>query len=395
MPQSTTERRSSMTEWFSRLVRRTVGTLQARRVLILLALCGLAIGGSAAGASADTAPAASPAASFQRACGDPLPGQMACFALRRTTGVVAAIPTGVNPAAVVSGYGPADLDQRVQAADEPRLGQDRRDRRRLRRPERRERPRDLPQPVRPAGVHDGQRLLPQGQPERRDEPAADRRTRAGPSEITLDLDMVSATCPQCKILLVEANSPTNANLGTAVNQAVAQGAVAVSNSYGGPESSSDPSIGTTYYKHPGVAITVSSGDSGYGVEFPASSPYVTSVGGTSLDDGEQRARLDGDGLVDLGDRRRRQRLLDATRRSRRSSPTPAARGGRSPTCRRSPTRPPASPSTTASARAAGRCSAARACRRRSSRPSTRSRRRRRPASIRLSTRTPTRAPSST
>ena len=65
------------------------------------------------------------------------------------------------------------------------------------------------------------------------------------AEIALDIDMVSAICPQCKILLVEANSPTIANLGTAVNTAVAQGAVAVSNSYGGSESSSDPSIGTT------------------------------------------------------------------------------------------------------------------------------------------------------
>ncbi len=102
------------------------------------------------------------------------------------------------------------------------------------------------------------------------------------SEIALDIEMVSAVCPLCHILLVEASSPTTTNLGTAVNTAVAQGAVAVSNSYGGSESSSDPSAGTSYYKHPGVAITVSSGDSGYGVEFPASSPWVTSVGGTSL-----------------------------------------------------------------------------------------------------------------
>ncbi len=80
--------------------------------------------------------------------------------------------------------------------------------------------------------------------------------------------MVSAICPHCKILLVEANSATIANLGTAVNQAVAQGAVAVSNSYGGSESSSDPSYDSSYYKHPGVAITVSSGDGGYGVEYP-------------------------------------------------------------------------------------------------------------------------------
>src|SRR6185437_789388 len=68
-------------------------------------------------------------------------------------------------------------------------------------------------------------------------------------EIALDIEMVSAVCPQCNILLVEASSPTTANLGTAVNTAVALGAIAVSNSYGGPESSSDPSAGTTYFKH--------------------------------------------------------------------------------------------------------------------------------------------------
>jgi subtilase family serine protease len=100
-------------------------------------------------------------------------------------------------------------------------------------------------------------------------------------EISLDIDMVSAICPQCHILLVEASSPSYANLGTAVNTAVRLGANAVSNSYGGGESSSETSY-DTYYNHPGVAITVSSGDSGYGVEYPAASRYVTAVGGTSL-----------------------------------------------------------------------------------------------------------------
>src|SRR3954466_12622679 len=101
-------------------------------------------------------------------------------------------------------------------------------------------------------------------------------------EIALDIDMVSAACPLCKILLVEASSPTIANLGTAVNQAVAQGAVAVSNSYGASESSAETSWDNSYYRHPGVAITASSGDSGYGTSYPAASPYVVSVGGTSL-----------------------------------------------------------------------------------------------------------------
>jgi subtilase family serine protease len=101
-------------------------------------------------------------------------------------------------------------------------------------------------------------------------------------EISLDLDMASAVCPNCNILLVEAKTPTMANLGTAVNRAVTMGAKYVSNSYGGSESSSDATYDSTYFKHPGVAITVSAGDSGYGAEYPAASQYVTSVGGTAL-----------------------------------------------------------------------------------------------------------------
>ncbi|MHC3469009.1 S53 family peptidase [Streptomyces sp. 7R007] len=101
-------------------------------------------------------------------------------------------------------------------------------------------------------------------------------------EISLDLDMASAICPKCNILLVEATSATMANLGTAVNRAVTLGAKYVSNSYGGSESSSDTSYDSSYFNHPGVAITVSAGDSGYGAEYPAASKYVTSVGGTKL-----------------------------------------------------------------------------------------------------------------
>ena len=101
-------------------------------------------------------------------------------------------------------------------------------------------------------------------------------------EISLDLDMVSAVCPNCNILLVEASSASYSNLGAAVNEAAKLGATEISNSYGGGESSSDPSYDTEYYNHPGIAITASSGDGGYGVEYPAASQYVTAVGGTSL-----------------------------------------------------------------------------------------------------------------
>jgi hypothetical protein len=99
-------------------------------------------------------------------------------------------------------------------------------------------------------------------------------------EQALDLDMASAMCPNCKILLVQATTPTSSNLGTAVNTAARLGARAISNSYGGSESGS--SGFESAYNHTGVAITVSSGDDGYGVQFPASSPHVTAVGGTSL-----------------------------------------------------------------------------------------------------------------
>jgi subtilase family serine protease len=101
-------------------------------------------------------------------------------------------------------------------------------------------------------------------------------------EISLDLDMASAICPNCGILLVEAKSASMANLGTAVNEAVKLGAKYVSNSYGGSESSSDSTYDSSYFNHPGVAITVSAGDEGYGAEYPAASRYVTAVGGTRL-----------------------------------------------------------------------------------------------------------------
>ncbi|MQS13573.1 peptidase S8 [Streptomyces kaniharaensis] len=101
-------------------------------------------------------------------------------------------------------------------------------------------------------------------------------------EISLDVDMVSAIAPNAHILLVEANSATMEDLGAAVNQAVAQGAKYISNSYGGPEDPSDSTSDNLYFNHPGVAITASSGDSGYGAQYPAGSQYITSVGGTTL-----------------------------------------------------------------------------------------------------------------
>src|SRR5215831_1415489 len=109
------------------------------------------------------------------------------------------------------------------------------------------------------------------------------RANAGwAEEISLDLDMVSAICPGCHILLVEASSNSFANLAAAVDRAAATpGVVAISNSYGGGEYASEVTD-QEHYNHAGIAVTVSSGDSGFGVEFPAASQYVTAVGGTHL-----------------------------------------------------------------------------------------------------------------
>jgi hypothetical protein len=101
-------------------------------------------------------------------------------------------------------------------------------------------------------------------------------------EISLDLDMVSAICPSCKIILVEANSATTTDLGAGVQAAASLGANAISNSYGGGEDSSNEGSSAEYYNQPGILVTASAGDNGYGAEFPASSEYVLGVGGTSL-----------------------------------------------------------------------------------------------------------------
>jgi subtilase family serine protease len=101
-------------------------------------------------------------------------------------------------------------------------------------------------------------------------------------EQALDVDAVSAACPDCKILVVQAKTPSFTNLGIAVDTAARQpGVVAISNSYGGSDAP-DSTYGAPY-NHPGIAVTASTGDNGYqGGSFPASSSYVTAVGGTSL-----------------------------------------------------------------------------------------------------------------
>jgi hypothetical protein len=113
-------------------------------------------------------------------------------------------------------------------------------------------------------------------------------------ESALDLDMASAACPRCHILLVEAGSEEAADLGEAVNTAATLGATEISNSYGAAEArvciETNCEAISADWNHPGVLVTVSSGDSGYNnhlsgnasPSFPAALPSVVSVGGTSL-----------------------------------------------------------------------------------------------------------------
>jgi subtilase family serine protease len=110
-------------------------------------------------------------------------------------------------------------------------------------------------------------------------PAAD--TIGWSLEETLDLDMVSAICPNCHILFVEVNDDLGNDLAAGVSEAAALGATQISNSYGGPEYATETTLDSNY-NQPNAMVVASSGDSDYGVAYPASSPYVTAVGGTNL-----------------------------------------------------------------------------------------------------------------
>ena len=108
-----------------------------------------------------------------------------------------------------------------------------------------------------------------------------KASKNGAQEISLDVDMVSAICPNCHILLVEANSSSSSDLLAAEDTAAALAPNEISNSFGGTEGPGVAAL-ASHFNHPGIAITASSGDSGFGVEFPADLQFVTAVGGTTL-----------------------------------------------------------------------------------------------------------------
>ncbi|MBV9438527.1 MAG: peptidase S8 [Candidatus Eremiobacteraeota bacterium] len=105
-------------------------------------------------------------------------------------------------------------------------------------------------------------------------------------ETSLDLAMVSAACPNCRIVLVEAPSDDTDLIGGAVDYAASLNPAALSVSFGVDEQlflSTGHAFGGTgdHYTHPGIPIVASAGDDGT-PQFPASSPNVIAVAGTSL-----------------------------------------------------------------------------------------------------------------
>jgi hypothetical protein len=259
------------------------------RRLSMIGLLGLLVAVAAVGPSSALAASGRVQRIFKRACNTPSAGHASCFAIAvtnpdgTTPGAAAplASPNAVSPAVTPAGFGPGDLQSAysvasaaassggnrtvaiVDAYDDPNAASDLANYRSTY---------GLP----PCGPGCFTKVNQSGGTSY---PSGD----AGwGEEISLDLDMVSAICPNCKIILVEASSSTLASLGTAVNEAAKLGATQISNSYGGGESGSENSYSTSYFNHPGVDIMVSSGDGGFGVEYPAASQYVTAVGGTSL-----------------------------------------------------------------------------------------------------------------
>jgi subtilase family serine protease len=252
--------------------RRVTGTILGGLVLALAPFLP-----AAANAAPQTAPAPAASHSFYRSCATVKAGRASCDALVRSDiatsakppQAAATTPSGLSPANLQSAYklpsstaGSGQTVAIVDAFDDPTAEAD-------------------------LGVYRSQFGLgpcttANGCFKKVDQNGGTsypRKDGGWAQEISLDLDMVSAVCPNCKIVLVEATTNSFANLGTAENTAASLANV-ISNSYGGSDAS-DATYGH-YFNHPGKAITVSSGDAGFGVEYPASSHYVTAVGGTSL-----------------------------------------------------------------------------------------------------------------
>jgi len=102
-------------------------------------------------------------------------------------------------------------------------------------------------------------------------------------ETALDVEWAHAIAPNAKILLVEAKTPSGSNLLSAIDYAASRAdVVAISMSWGGEETVEEKSLDSHFISKSGAVFFASSGDDGWGASWPAASPNVVSVGGTSL-----------------------------------------------------------------------------------------------------------------
>jgi subtilase family serine protease len=206
---------------------------------------------------------------FQHACGAATTGFAGCHAILRVGAHPAASPSGYNPADLQSAYqltatgGSGQTVAIVDAFNDPNAEAD-------------------------LSVYRAQFGLPacttsNGCFRKTNQTGGTNYPRGNTGwaeEISLDLDMVSAICPNCHILLVEAQTNSNSNLYAADDYAASQ-ASWISNSWSGGETSGETSS-DSHFNVSGKVFTFATGDSGFGSQYPATSRYVTAVGGTSL-----------------------------------------------------------------------------------------------------------------
>ncbi|WP_307795312.1 ricin-type beta-trefoil lectin domain protein [Actinacidiphila acididurans] len=250
-----------------------------RWAFALAAATGIAVGAPMAAQAAPAAPSGPSAhVATTHACDKPLhPGAPVCYALVRTD-LPAVHANALSPNATPGGYGPSDLRGAyniasaaasngggatvavAELADDPNLESDLATYRSQY---------GLPACTTANGCF--RKVNQSGQ--QGNYPPGD--TGWG-TEASLDIDMISAICPNCHILVVEAG-----DLNAAQNTAVSLGAHFISNSWGTGDGSGNAGADGDF-NHAGVVDVASSGDSGYGVSFPATSQYVIAAGGTSL-----------------------------------------------------------------------------------------------------------------
>jgi subtilase family protein len=273
--------------------RRVIATPLAAAVLTATAAVTAAVPATAAWAGPARTPgpavaAARPAGAtpaMRRACPTPKPGYAQCLTLFRPQAAVnraiaagargaAATPKGWSPHALRSAYklpSKAGSTQTVAvsiAFDTPKLAQYLATYRKFY---------GLPPCTAASGCF--RKVNQQGKPS----PLPKAEVGSGwDLEATLDVSMISAACPHCKILVVEGKDPGFGNMAATENAAAKLGAEVISNSYGARESG-ETQVQAHAYDHPGHVITVSSGDLGFGAaSFPANLATVTAVGGTQL-----------------------------------------------------------------------------------------------------------------